>query len=87
MKEFRETVKVEVVIYNTCKYEPTSEVKNRAKYNISGYEVKQISDEDILQEADESCVDEYREYLILYFPDGDTSTFRNSHVDMFLINA
>lgn len=87
MKQFREAVKVEVRVYNTCKYEPTSEVKNSAKYQIIGYEVKQISDEEICKEADESCLDEYQEYLVLYLSDGDTATFRNSHVDMFLINA
>lgn len=85
-KEFRETVKVELKIYDSCKYEPTSESKYKVQYNINAYEVKKIVKEEILKETDESALDEYDEYLILYLDDGETSTFRNSHVDMYLIN-
>lgn len=85
-KEFRETVKVELKIYDSCKYKPTSETKYKVQYNINAYEVKKIVKEEILKETDESSLDEYEEYLILYLDDGETSTFRNSHVDMYLIN-
>ena len=47
-----------------------------------------ITGEDALGiEADlsEDEKDEYHEYLVLEFNDGTTATFRNSHVDMFIL--
>jgi len=86
-KHFRENVKVEVKIYGDCKYEPTSESRNKAQYLIKAFEVKTIPAEEILKETDESNLDPYNEYLILYLEDGDTATFRNSFCDMYLISA
>lgn len=34
--------------------------------------------------VDADGIDENHEYLVLHFADGTTSTFRNSHVEMFL---
>ena len=34
--------------------------------------------------GDSEMFDELHEYLILNFENGDTATFRNSHVDMFI---
>lgn len=74
-------MKVTVEVYNGVKYERSSEVVAEVKYDIKGFEVKEIPAEEILKEFDET--DDYNEYLILTLADGDTATFRNSYVDMF----
>lgn len=86
-KEFTSNVRVEVKITDLFKYNPASEYKTSAKYWITGFEVKYIPREEILVETDESNLDPFNEYLILYLSDGDTATFRNSFCDMFHING
>ncbi len=76
-------MKVIVKVYEENKYNTLKEACAEIEYDIEKFEVKQIPDDDILKETDGSCVDEYKEYLILTFKNGETSTFRNSHVDMF----
>lgn len=71
-----------IEIHDTCKYNPESQVVAEVDYkNIVKFEVKIIPAEEI--EATYDMVDDYNEYLILTFADGDTATFRNSYVDMF----
>lgn len=78
---------VKVKVYNGVKYEATSEKVAEVKYNnIRGYEVV-TGDRatEIGLETDEYSRDEYNEYLIITLENGETSTFCNSHVDMFRI--
>lgn len=71
-----------IEVYDLCKYNPESKVVAEVDYkNIVAFEVKTISPEEISATYD--MVDDYNEYLILTFADGDTATFRNSYVDMF----
>ena len=77
---------VKVVVYDKCKYDLTSEKVAEVEYkNIRGFDI--LSDimtvERIEAETDE--IDEYHEYLIIELENGEISTFRNSHVDMFRI--
>lgn len=76
-----------VKIYNGVKYESSSEKVAEVEYtNISGYEV--VTGDKATKiglETDENSRDEYNEYLIITLENGDTSTFCNSHVDMFII--
>ena len=71
-----------VKVYDGVKYDPMSKKVSETRYNdVASLDVKGISDGEILKVFDE--VDEYGEYVILTFADGTTSTFRNSHVDIF----
>ena len=77
---------VKVVVYDKCKYDLTSEKVAEVEYkNIRGFDI--LSDimtvERIEAETDE--IDEYHEYLIIELENGEISTFRNSHVDMFRV--
>jgi hypothetical protein len=77
-------MKVKVKVYDGVKYWDGTEKVAEVEYDIKDYEVKQISDEEIAAMGFDT-VDEFEEYLILTFENGETSTFRNSHVDLFRI--
>lgn len=75
---------VKVVVYDKCKYDLTSEKVAEVEYkNIRGWDIASdpMTVEKIESETDE--IDEYHEYLIIALENGEISTFRNSHVDMF----
>ena len=78
---------VRLKIYDGCKYTNIcNKVKEVLYTNIKGFEV--VTGEratEIGLETDENSRDEYNEYLIITLEDGETSTFCNSHVDMFII--
>ena len=74
-------MKVIVEVYNAVKYEKESEKVAEVKYDITGFEVKEIPAAEILKVFDET--DDYNEYLILTMANGETATFRNSYVDLF----
>lgn len=78
---------VKVKIYNGVKYNKDSEKVAEVEYkNIQGFEV--VFGEratEIGLETDENSRDEFNEYLVITLEDGETSTFCNSHVDLFRI--
>ena len=78
---------VKVKIYNGVKYNKDSEKVSEVEYkNIQGFEV--VFGERATQiglETDENSRDEFNEYLVITLEDGETSTFCNSHVDLFRI--
>lgn len=80
-------MKVSVKIYDGIKYLRGSEKVNERTYTdvvswkiVGGKEAEEIEKEYI-----GNYLDELQEYLILKFADGTTSTFRNSHTDLFKI--
>lgn len=81
-------MKMKVKVYDEVKYSPLSQKVAEVEYDgVTGFDV--VSDpvtvEEIENYTDAAGIDENHEYLILYFENGETSTFRNSHVDLFRI--
>lgn len=65
--------------YNQAEPDKTVEYKGVTSWDIieGGAEAEAIE-----AETDASGVDEYHEYLTLHFEDGETATYRNSHIDL-----
>lgn len=86
-------IKVRLDIYSECKYKAIEEGHNEVFENaktveydgVVGWWVVNGKDADI-ENTDGTCIDDYDEYLILDFANGDTATFRNSYVDMFRLS-
>ncbi len=81
-------MKTMIVVYDRCKYDPESRPTQRVEYdNVKKYEV--ISDSETTAEIeahiDSSSIDDYHEYLNLYFDGGEVGTYRNSYVDLFKV--
>lgn len=88
-RTFHRTRKVTLDVYPESKYTPPAEIIENCKtinYNsCTGFEVVEgAAAKEIEAETDGSCIDENHEYLVLFFEDGNTATFRNSYVDLFL---
>ena len=78
---------VKVKVYLGVKYDLSNEKVAEVEYkDIEGFEV--VTGEratEIGSMTDEESKDEYNEYLVITFKDGQTATFCNSHVDLFRI--
>ena len=90
MRTIGRTFAAEIEVYSECKYTAPAEVIENpmiVRYEgikkieiVSGADAREIE-----SLTDASGIDDYHEYLILYFENGETSTFRNSYVDMFRV--
>lgn len=88
LRTIGEAFSADIEVYSECKYHMGADVKSRRiSYDgIISWEIVTGEDaEQIEAETDGSCIDDYHEYLVLQFENGETSTFRNSYVDMFRI--
>lgn len=80
-------MKVILKIYDGDKYKLDSKVWGERRYDdVEDFEVKTISRHEILKETSEDGLDEHSEYLILKFNNGETATYGNSHVDLFILH-
>lgn len=84
-----EDVKVRLFVHSGCKYtaKTLEDLGEETEVTYNGIKAWSIVEggqeaEDI--EADSDMVDEFHEYLVLHLLNGETATYRNSHVDMFL---
>lgn len=76
-------MKVIAKVYDMSKYNPESKKVAEVQYNnVSKIEVIEMNDEQVFALGYDE-VDEYGEYLIITHESGETSTFRNSHIDLF----
>ena len=74
---------LKVKVYDGNKYYAASKKVVESTYNnVVRLEIKEIADEEIFANGFDE-VDENSEYAIMTYADGTTSTFRNSHVDIF----
>lgn len=82
---------VKLEVYENCKYnakslEDLGEIRKVICTGVIAWDLIEggIEADEIESESDASSIDEFHEYLVLHFADGQTSTYRNSHVDMFI---
>lgn len=89
LRSYGRVVNVEVEVYGACKYTASEEAFANSKtvqYEIKSWEIVTGDDAtEIESETDNSCIDDFHEYLVLNLTNGETATFRNSYVDMFRI--
>ena len=78
---------VKVKVYSGVKYDLSNEKVAEVEYkDIEGFEVVTGERATAIGDmTDEESRDEYNEYLVITFKDGQTATFCNSHVDLFRI--
>lgn len=77
----------EVIIerYNSCKYFANpGDCEEITHANVEAFEVVTGEEAAKLEtETDGAMLDDFHEYLVLYFSTGETATYRNSYVDLF----
>lgn len=73
---------VKIRVYDRMKYHADAEQVAEARYEIERFEI--LNGEQIDIESFGDDVDEHDEYLVLYLSNGESSTFRNSCVDLFI---
>lgn len=83
---------VKIKVYDRCKYDAESQKLTEIEYKIVRWGIFNLKDFDHDEKMDiinNDMLDEHDEYLRIWTADdgygSEHSTFRNSHVDMFII--
>jgi len=79
-----EKATVRVYIYHGTKYEDHEELATAEYTGVTSWDIIEGGEEAKEIEKDADRIDENHEYLVLHLNNGETATFRNSHVDMFI---
>lgn len=85
------TASIKVKVYDRCKYDAESQKIAEIEYKIVRWGIFNLKDFDHDEKMDiinNDMLDEYDEYLKIWTADdgngSEHSTFRNSHVDLFI---
>jgi len=83
-QKFYKPCKVIVERYSKCKYFHPEDGDRITYENVEAFEVVHGEEATKLEaEMDGTLIDDYHEYLVLYFTNGKTATYRNSYADLF----
>lgn len=79
-------MKVKVIIYDRMKYDKGSNKITEMYYNVKGYSsiCGGTAAKKIEAETDGNSIDDFHAYLVLELDNGETCTFRESYVHMFV---
>ena len=71
-------------IFENTKYEDKEPVSMVEYTGVTSWDMIEGGKEAEELEAHFNEIDEKREYCVLHFENGETATFRNSHIDMWI---
>ena len=77
---------VKMYIFDRTKYEDEEPIATVEYTGLTRWDIIEGGEEAeaIEAETDENSIDENHEYLVLHLNNGETATYRNSHVDMMI---
>lgn len=78
------TAEIEIEAYDTCKYYGKAHGVSVTYNGITAWDIIEGGKEAEEIEKDTDCIDDFHEYLVLHLLNGETATFRNSYVDMWI---
>lgn len=82
MRTIGQKFDAEMHFYGVCKYTNRIDEIRRVTYpDVTEWEI--VSGEDAKEIEEQGLIDDFHEYLVLYFEHGETATFRNSYCDMY----